>query len=140
MDRRRPRKPPARPLVLIVESHDDTRMLYELALAAMGFEVVAARDGDDPYRRAWETHPDIIVTDLPVPNHDGWQFLRDLRQDPRTREIPLVAVTGYLQQSVRERAERHGFAAFFPKPCLPDQLAAGIRQVLDGSIHANVER
>src|SRR5690349_12704919 len=112
MDRRRPRKPPTRPLVMIVESHEDTRTLYELALPAMGFDVVAARDDDDLHRRAWETHPDIIVTDLPMPNYDGWQFLRDLRQDPRTRDIPLIAVTGYVEQSVRERAERDGFAAF----------------------------
>jgi CheY-like chemotaxis protein len=140
MDRRRPRKPPTRPLVLIVESHDDTRVLYELALAVMGFEVVTARDGDDPYRRARETGPDVIVTDLPMPDCDGWQFLRDLREDPRTRRIPLIAVTGYVEASVRERAERDGFAAFFPKPCLPDDLASGIRQVLDGHIHAHVER
>jgi CheY-like chemotaxis protein len=140
MDRRRPRNPPIRPLVLIVESHEDTRMLYELALAARGFDVVAARNGDDPYRRAWETHPDVIVTDLPMPTYDGWQFLRDLRLDPRTRDIPVIAVTGYLQPSVRERADRDGFAALFPKPCLPDELASGIRQVLDGSIHAQVQR
>jgi two-component system cell cycle response regulator DivK len=140
MDRRCPRSAPTRPLVLIVESHEDTRMLYEVALAAMGFDVVTARDGDDPYRRAWETHPDIIVTDLPVRNYDGWQFLRDLRQDPRTREIPLVAVTSYIEQPVRERAERDGFAAFFLKPCLPDELASGIRQVLRGPIHAHVGR
>jgi two-component system, cell cycle response regulator DivK len=140
MDRRYARKPPARPLVLIVESHEDTRVLYELALSAMGFDVVAPRAGDDPYRRARETRPDIIVTELPTPNYDGWQFLRDLRQDPRTREIPLIAVTGYVQASVRERAERDGFAAFFPKPCLPDELASAIRRVLDGHVPARVEQ
>jgi two-component system cell cycle response regulator DivK len=139
MDRRRPRKPPTRPLVLVVDGHEDTRALYALALSAMGFDVVVAQDGD-AYRRAWETHPDIVVTDLPRPNDDGWQFLHDLRQDPRTREIPVVAVTGHVQRSVRERAERDGFAAFFPKPCLPDELALGLRQVLDGQIHAHAER
>jgi CheY-like chemotaxis protein len=76
----------------------------------MGLDVVAARDLDGPYRRAWETHPDLIVTDVPVPNYDGWQVLRDLRQDPRRREIPLVALTGSVQRSVRERAVRDGFA------------------------------
>jgi two-component system, cell cycle response regulator DivK len=140
MDPRHARKPPTRPLVLIVESHEDTRVLYELALAALGFDVVAPRDGDDPYRRAQETRPDIIVTDLPMPNYDGWQFLRDLKQDPRTREIPLIAVTGYVQPSVRERAQRDGFAAFFPKPCLPDELASAIRRVLDGHTPVHVEQ
>lgn len=122
--------------MLIVEGHVDTRVLYELALPAMGFDVVAARDGDDVSRRAWETHPDIIVTDLPTPSDDGWQFLHDLRQDSRTRDIPVVAVSGYVHRSVRERAERDGFAAFFPKPCELAELAAGLRQVLDGQTHA----
>jgi CheY-like chemotaxis protein len=115
-------------------------MLYEVALGLMGFDVVAAGGGENPFKCAWETHPDVIVTDLPVPNIDGWQFLHDLRQDPRTREIPLVAVTAYVEQSVRERTERDGFAAFLEKPCLPDELAAGIRQVLRGAIHAHVEQ
>jgi len=140
MDRRRPPNPPARPLVLIVDAHEDTRALYALALSAMGFEVVAARDGTEAHRRAWESHPDIIVTDLPMPNDDGWQFLQDLKNDARTRHIPVVAMSGYVQRSLRERAERDGFAAFFPKPCLPDELAAGLRQVLDDMSHADVER
>jgi CheY-like chemotaxis protein len=126
--------------VLIVEGHEDTRALYALALSANGFDVVPVQDGTEAYRHAWEIHPDIIVTDLPMPNCDGWQFLQDLKQNARTRDIPVVAVSGYVQRSIRERAERDGFAAFFPKPCLPDELAAGLQQVLEGKAHAQVER
>jgi CheY-like chemotaxis protein len=140
MDRRHPRNPPTRPLVLVVEGHEDTRALYAFALSAMGFDVVAAQDGAEAYRRACELRPDIIVTDVPMPNYDGWQFLEDLKQNARTRDIPLVAVSGHVQRSLRGDAERHGFAAFFPKPCLPDELASGLRQVLDGKAHAHVER
>jgi CheY-like chemotaxis protein len=114
--------------------------LYAEALSAMGFEVVAANDGTEASRRAWEIRPDVIVTELPMPHYDGWQFLQDLKQNPRTRNIPLVAVTQYVQQSVRERVERDGFAAFFPKPCLPEELAAGLRQVLNGNSYEHVER
>ena len=53
-----PGNPPERPLVLIVEGHDDTRAMYALALSAMGFDVVATQDGTEAYRRAWEIHPD----------------------------------------------------------------------------------
>jgi len=140
MDRRRPRNPPTRPLVLIVEGHEDTRALYALALSATGFDVVAVQDGAEACTRAWEIHPDIIVTDLPILNGNGWQFLRDLKQTARTRDIPVVAVSGYVQRSQRERAEREGCAAFFPKPCLPDELAAGLRQLLDEKAHAQVDR
>jgi CheY-like chemotaxis protein len=114
--------------------------MYALALLATGFEVVAVPDGAEALKRAGEIHPDIIVTDLAMPNCDGFQFLQVLKQDSRTRNIPVVAVSGYAERSLRERAERYGFAAFFPKPCLPDVLAAGLRQVLDGKAHAHVER
>jgi CheY-like chemotaxis protein len=127
-------------LVLIVDGHEDTRALYELALSGMGFDVVAEPDGTRAFRRAWELHPDVIVTDLRLPNGDGWQVLHDVKNDTRTRNIPVVAVSGYVERSVRDRAERDGFAAFFPKPCLPDALADGLRHVLDGQAHARVAR
>ncbi len=128
----RPRHPPARPVVLFVEAHEDTRMLYTFALSASGFDVVAAQDGVEGYRRASELHPDIILTDLPLPNDDGSQFREDLKHDARTRDIPVVAVNGWLQRSLRDHPERDGFAALFSKPCLLDELAARLREVLDG--------
>jgi two-component system, cell cycle response regulator DivK len=137
MDRRRRRNPPARPLVLIVEEHEDTRATYACALSAAGFEVVAVEDSGEAFRRAWEIHPDIIVADLPMPG-EGWQFLESLKQSARTRDIPIVAMSGYVQRSVEERVEREGFAAFFPKPCLPDELALNLRRVLDRKVHVHV--
>src|SRR5579862_5679821 len=124
MDHRRPRKPPTRPLVLIMGSHQDTQMFCALALSGMGFDVVPVRDDDDPCRRARETHPDIIVTDLPSANYEDWQVLRDLRQDPRTRDIPIIAVNGDVQPSVGEPTEGDGLATSFPKFCLPGELAS----------------
>ena len=105
MDRRRPWNPPTRPLVLIVDGHDDTRALYALALTASGFDVVAVKNSGDACGRALQVHPDIIVADLPMPNHDGWQFLEDLKQNPGTRSIPVVAMSGYVHPSVNERAD-----------------------------------
>src|SRR5438477_10625001 len=125
MERRRPRKPPTRPLVLIVEDHDDTRRLYALALSAMGFDTVPASNSEDGYHRAWIAHPDVIVTETSLAPIDGWTFLHNLKGDPRTRDIPVVMLTGHGQLWVRERAEREGCAALFVKPCLPDELAMG---------------
>ena len=78
MDRCPAREARTRPLVLVVQRHDDTRELYAIALSAMGFDVASARDGAQAYRRACEMRPDIVVTDLPMPESDGWQFLQDL--------------------------------------------------------------
>jgi CheY-like chemotaxis protein len=138
MDRRHPRNPPTRPLVLVVAGHEDTRTLYALALSADGFEVVPLADGAEAFDRAWKIHPDIIVIDLPMPNCDGSDFLHALNQNPRTRNIPVVGVSGDVRRSPGERG--CAFAAFFLKPCLPDTLAAGLRQVLDGKAHTHVTR
>jgi two-component system cell cycle response regulator DivK len=131
MDRRRPRGIPSRPLVLIVDDHDDTRELYIVSLAALGFEAIEASDGEQAFRRAWESHPDIVVTDLTLCGADGWQLVQNLKREARTRDIPVVLLTGHAAPSLRERAEREGCAAFVVKPCLPDELATEHRQALD---------
>jgi CheY-like chemotaxis protein len=134
MNRRHPRGIPSRPLVLIVDDHDDTRELYVTSLAAFGFEAIAAANRAQACQRAWESHPDIVVTDLTLPGGDGWQLIQDLKGEARTRDIPVVLLTGHAAPSLRERAEREGCAAFFVKPCLPDELAVELRQVLDRTI------
>lgn len=96
----------------------------------MGFEVVPASDSDEAYHRAWLTHPDIIVTEVSPARIDGWSFVHDLKHDPRTRDIPIVVLTALAQPSVFERAEFEGCSALFIKPCLPVELALGLREVL----------
>jgi two-component system, OmpR family, phosphate regulon response regulator PhoB len=134
MDRRHPRNVPARPLVLIVDDHDDTRELYLQSLIAFGFDTIGAADYQQACPRAWESHPDIVVMDLLLFGHDGWQPIQDLKREARTRDIPVVLITGYAALPLRERAEREGCAAFFVKPCLPDELAAALRRVLNRTI------
>jgi CheY-like chemotaxis protein len=143
MERRHPRTPPARPLVLLIDGHDDTRELYAVALALLGFETITVSDAANAYARAWETHPDVIVTEISLPQVDGWSLVHDLKRDPRTRDVPVVVLTGHGQASVRERAEREGCAAVFVKPCLPEDLAVALRDVLTRNVsheHASVRR
>jgi CheY-like chemotaxis protein len=130
MDRRRPRRPPQRPLVLVVDGHGDTRELYSVALSSLGFETETVDDVADTYARAWATHPDVIATEISCSAHTEWKFLQDLKRDPRTRDIPVVVVTSQGQAAVRERAEQEGCAAFLLKPCLAGDLAITLRDVL----------
>lgn len=104
--------------------------MYALALSASGFDVVPAPDADDGFERARMAHPDVIVTEVALPT-DGWTFVHNLKLDPRTRDIPILVLTGYIQPSVRNRAAQEGCAAVMSKPCLPEELAFGLRQVLD---------
>ena len=127
---------PARsiPLVLVVDDDDDTRELYVQGLAAFGFDTIAAGDSGHAYRWASDSRPDIVVTDLTLAGGDGWQLLDHLKSEAGTRDIPVVLLTGYDAPSLRERAAHAGCAGVFVKPCLPDELAAELRHVLDRSV------
>lgn len=131
MERRRPRQPPIRPLVLLADGHADTRELYAISLNALGFDTTTVSDGADAFAQAWRMHPDVIVTELSGPGNSGWEFIQDVRRDPRTRDIPIVIVTGDGLPRTRERAVREGCAAFRLKPCLPDDLAETLREVVN---------
>ncbi len=105
----------ARPIVLIVHGDEDMRAMYGLALTAVGFDVAAAHDGPEAFRRAWELRPDVIAACLPTPQSGG-SFHHALQQNPQTANIPFVVI---------------------PKTCLPDELAGGIRHVLDRLAHVD---
>jgi CheY-like chemotaxis protein len=110
MDRLRPQNRRTRPLVLVVDVHDDTREMYVQSLNCFGFEAIEAADCDQAYRPAWEFHPDIVVTDLALRRGEAWQLIQDLKRETRTQEIPVVLLTGYAAPSLRERAEHQGCA------------------------------
>ena len=131
MVRHDPGNPPVRPIVLLVEGHEDSRAMYTLALSASGFDVIAARNGPEAYAQAWEIQPDVIVADLAMPHHGGWVLLHILKRDARTRDIPVVAVSVVGELAPRESVEAEAFAAVFPEPCLPHELAACLRELVD---------
>lgn len=121
--------------VLVVDDHEDTRQMSEIVLRSQGFTPFVAPGGDEAFARAVAERPDVIVTDLAMPDGDGWDLIAKLASDPRTRSIPVVMVTACATEAVRERAKRAGLAAFFFKPCAPDVLAAELRR-LCASRHA----
>lgn len=117
--------------VLVVDDHEDTRQMSLIVLRSQGFEPAVAAGGDAAFDRACELGPDVIVTDLAMPDGDGWDLIQKLASDPRTKTIPVVMLTACATEAVRSRASREGLAAFFFKPCAPDVLAAELRRLCD---------
>jgi CheY-like chemotaxis protein len=120
-----------RPLVLVVEDYQDAREMYAAYLQFSGFEVAEAANGVEAVDRATELVPDIVLMDLALPRMDGWEATRRLKADPRTRHIPIVALTGHALAGHAEGAREAGCDSFVTKPCLPDALVAEIRRLLD---------
>lgn len=122
---------PERPLVLLVEDDRSGRILFAECLHQAGFRVEQAHNGLQALERAFDLLPDAIMTDLNIPGIDGYELTRRLKTDPRTRHIPILAVTGYgpFTQDP-SRADRAGCDAILPKPCLPEDLEATLTALI----------
>jgi len=124
-------KPDARPpLVLVVEDYQDAREMYAAYLQFSGYRVAEATDGVEAIAKSIELLPDIILMDLALPKMDGWEATRRLKSDERTKDIPIVALTGHALAGFAEGARVAGCDAFVTKPCLPDALVAEIQRML----------
>jgi two-component system, cell cycle response regulator DivK len=118
------------PLVLVVEDYQDAREMYAAYLSFSGYRVAEATNGIEAIEKALELKPDIILMDLALPRMDGWEATRRLKLDDRTKEIPIVALTGHALAGHAEGARLAGCDAFVTKPCLPDALVAEIQRML----------
>jgi two-component system, cell cycle response regulator DivK len=119
------------PLVLVVEDYQDAREMYAAYLQFSGFDVAEATDGFEAIEKTNQLMPDIVLMDLALPRMDGWEATRRLKNDDRTRHIPIVALTGHALAGYAEGARQAGCDAFVTKPCLPDALVAEIKRLLD---------
>ncbi len=124
------KKKTRKPIVLLVDDYPDAREMYAEYLEFSGFDIVQAGNGVEAIERALDSHPDVILMDLSLPVMDGWEATRRLKADDRTKEIPVLAVTGHALTGVSNDAKNAGCDGFITKPCLPEDLVAEIRKVL----------
>lgn len=124
----------AKSKVLLVEDSKFLRVATERALSTAGFEVSIAADGEEALRLANDQRPDIILLDMMLPKISGPAVLKALKENPATRDIPVIVLTS-LSQKNEERLLSEGAAAYFEKSTLEldkssDGLAAVIKTVL----------
>ena len=120
----RPESPPRR--VLIIEDNDDTRQMLRTALAMNGHEVDEAADGASGLAAAASLRPDVALVDIGLPDIDGYEVARRLRQVAPDGKLVLVAITGYGQPADRDRSRQAGFDAHLTKPIGPEHLREAI--------------
>lgn len=118
------------PLVLVVDDYQDGREMYVECLTAYGFRAAEASNGLEALSQAESIQPDVILMDLSLPGMDGWEATRRLKADPRTRDIPIVAITGHSGRAALDAARKAGCSAFVLKPALPEKVVAEIRKTL----------
>ena len=108
----------------------DARNIYASYLEGRGFRTITGRDGEEAVTVATSARPDVIVLDLAMPKLDGIEATRRLKQDSRTRHIPIILLTGYPERAIRQGAFEAGVALFLTKPCLPEDIEAAVRRLI----------
>jgi CheY-like chemotaxis protein/anti-sigma regulatory factor (Ser/Thr protein kinase) len=102
--------------ILVAEDSPDIRELIRMLLESDGHSVTAVPDGRAAVTSAREAPPDLVLMDLSLPILSGWEATRQIRSDPATASVPVLAVTAHAMQGDRERALAAGCDGFIPKP------------------------
>ena len=113
-------------VILVVEDNERNLKLLRDVLEYAGYDVRVARTAEDGIAAAVKEPPDLVLMDLQLPGIDGMEALRRLRENPRTADIPVVAVTAQAMKHDRERVLEAGFNGYVEKPisvrAFPDQI------------------
>ena len=121
----------SQPLVLLAEDFEDARELYRDYLEYSGFTVETVTNGRQAIDQAIALQPDVILMDASMPVLDGWQATRELKANPATKHIPVLALTAHAFDDARQEAKSAGCNGFVSKPCLPDDLVTKVHATLE---------
>jgi two-component system cell cycle response regulator DivK len=122
----------AAPLILIVDDNENNRRLARDVLEFAGFGTLEATGGIEGVALAREHLPDLVLMDIRMPDLNGNEALKQLRDDSRTADLPIVALTSSTMRGDEERFLRQGFDGYLAKPIsvrdFPDQVRSYMRR------------
>ena len=116
--------------ILLVEDNEMNRDMLSRRLVKRGYEVVVAVDGQEGVRKARTEAPALVLMDMSLPVLDGWEATKELRADPATRGIPVIALTAHAMAGDREKALAAGCDDFDTKPIELERLLGKIQALL----------
>ena len=119
-------------MILVVDDSQDICAMFAQHFRYMGATVLTAKDGVEALQLTHLYHPDAILLDMAMPRLTGWEVAASLKADSRTKNIPLVALTGQMFPGAKELALRSGADLHLTKPCLPDVAYETILELLGG--------
>lgn len=118
------------PTLLVIEDEGPLRANIMRILAAEGYQVIAATDGDEGVRRARESRPDLVICDILMPQVDGYGVLSALRSQPETAAIPFIFLTASADKEDLARGLKSGVNEYVTKPFRIADLLAAVRRRL----------
>jgi DNA-binding response OmpR family regulator len=125
-----PPEPRTRPLVLVADDDRDILQLVSFRLERADYEVVQANDGEEALRLVKELRPDLAVLDLMMPKLNGYEVIREIRQNEETKAIPVILLTARVQEADVARGFEAGADDYLKKPFSPQELRARVQAIL----------
>ncbi len=116
--------------ILIVDDEREIRELLRYNLERHGYQVLTAQDGEEGLARAFATHPDLVLLDLLLPGLNGLEVLRELRQEPTTRDLPVLLLTARGAEMDKLLGFERGADDYITKPFSPREVIARVEAVL----------
>ena len=118
------------PVILIVDDDRDVRELYRACFDTSGYRTAEAATGQQALELARELLPDLLLTDLVLPDLDGLAIAAALKADARTAGVRVIIITGHGTPDLPHRAWAAGAERTILKPCLPDTMLREVRRTL----------
>lgn len=118
--------------IVYIEDDASSRSMMYMILSRSGYEFVGAANGQDGIEQVITQQPDLVLLDINLPDLDGMQILKIIREDPRTESIPVIAVTARALDSGRNDLVAQGFDAYIPKPISRPHLLETIARIIEG--------
>ena len=121
----------ANELILIVEDNEKNRKLVRDVPQHKGYRTAEAETAEEGIRLAQESRPALILMDIQLPGMNGIEALGRLRADPKTKKIPVIAVTASAMTQDRQKIMAAGFDGYQSKPINVKEFVAAVREMLD---------
>ncbi|MEE9224072.1 MAG: response regulator [Thermoplasmata archaeon] len=121
----------AKKKIVVVDDEQNILDLVGMILEAEGFSVSKALNGTEGIRMAQEEHPDLVLLDIMMPEMDGWVVYRKLKEDSKTKDIPVAMLTVKAQTIDKEMAlDVIGVEDYITKPFTPDELVERVQKLV----------
>jgi two-component system cell cycle response regulator DivK len=125
---------PMKKKILIVEDNCDSLEILTLFITRIGCQTLKAKNSKEAIELTETEQPDLIFMDMELPDADGIKTAKVLKQNPRTCQIPIVAVTAWISDLWREKAAKAGIVDYLIKPVTPQMLKEAIERYTKGPL------
>ena len=124
------------PMVLVVDDSLTVRRVTQRLLVREGYRVVLAKDGMEALERLAEERPQVVLSDIEMPRMDGFDLARNIRNDERLRELPIIMITSRIAEKHREHAMQLGVNHYLGKPYSEEELLSLVRRYAMTAVEA----